>query len=132
MQQLRERLVNRLVKDEDLERPLAERVMNESLGFLQLCALEPDGKFSPSATVDPGWHTFRAVHLGLRGVLQPCRWPLHPPQPDRRPWHGLLRRDYPGADHAGDAPLRSGGRDVVDSCGLLRRWWRRKQLPRWM
>lgn len=53
-----ERLVARIVKDEDVERPLAERIMNEALGFLQLCAREPDGKYSPSATVDIGWHTF--------------------------------------------------------------------------
>lgn len=57
-EQLWERLVNRLVKDEDMERILAERVMNEALGFLQLCALEPDSAHSPSETVDPGWHTF--------------------------------------------------------------------------
>lgn len=32
--------------------------MNEALGFLQLCAKEPDGKYSPSVVVDIGWHTF--------------------------------------------------------------------------
>lgn len=53
-----ERLVARLVKDESMERSLAERVMNEALGFLQLCALEPDMAYGPSDTVDPGWHTF--------------------------------------------------------------------------
>lgn len=56
--QLWERLVHRLVRDEAIERDLAERIMNEALGFLQLCAREPDGKFSPSATVDIGWHVF--------------------------------------------------------------------------
>ena len=57
-EQLWERLVNRIVKDESMERDLAERVMNEALGFLQLCANEPDGNYSPSTTVDVGWHTF--------------------------------------------------------------------------
>jgi hypothetical protein len=57
-EQLWERLVNRIAKDENMERALAERVMNEALGFLQLCAVEPEGKYSPSVTVDIGWHTF--------------------------------------------------------------------------
>jgi hypothetical protein len=57
-EQLWERLVSRIIKDEDVERALAERIMNEALGFLELCANEPDGKHSPSATVDIGWHTF--------------------------------------------------------------------------
>ena len=56
--QLWERLVERLVKDEDMERNLAERVMNEALGFLNLLANEPNTPYSPSATVDLGWHTF--------------------------------------------------------------------------
>ena len=56
--QLWERLVGRIVKDEGMERDLAERTMNEALGFLQLCAKKPSGQFSPSATVDIGWHTF--------------------------------------------------------------------------
>jgi hypothetical protein len=57
-EQLWERLVKRLVHDEDMERTLAERVMNEALGFLGLLAHEPNIPYSPSATVDPGWHTF--------------------------------------------------------------------------
>lgn len=57
-EQLWERLVSRIVKDEHMERPLAERVMNEALGFLQLCSKEPDNSYGPSETVDIGWHTF--------------------------------------------------------------------------
>lgn len=53
-----DRLVNRIVKDENMERPLAVRVMNEALGFLSLCGQEPDGHYSPSPLVDIGWHTF--------------------------------------------------------------------------
>jgi hypothetical protein len=53
-----ERLIGRIVKDEGIERSLAERIMNEAVGFLLLCAAEPDEKYSPSRTVDVGWHTF--------------------------------------------------------------------------
>ena len=53
-----ERLVSRIVEDEGLNRPLAERVMDQTLGFLSLVKFEPDGHYSPSALVDIGWHTF--------------------------------------------------------------------------
>jgi hypothetical protein len=56
--QLWERLVRRLIKDEDMPRPLAERVMDQALAFLLLCAQAPGGDFSPSPLVDIGWHTF--------------------------------------------------------------------------
>lgn len=56
--QLWERLVKRIMKDEDIQRPLAERIMNQALAFLLLSAREPDGTFSPSPLVDIGWHTF--------------------------------------------------------------------------
>lgn len=57
-EQLWERLVRRVIKDEDIARPLAERIMNQTLAFLLLCAREPDGNFSPSPLVDIGWHAF--------------------------------------------------------------------------
>lgn len=56
--QLWNRLVGRIVKDESLERPLAERILDQALAFLTLCAREPQGKYSPSPLVDIGWHTF--------------------------------------------------------------------------
>lgn len=56
--QLWERLVNRIVKDEDMERSLAERIMDQALGFLKFGADHPDQSFSPSPLVDIGWHTF--------------------------------------------------------------------------
>lgn len=52
------RLVGRIVKDENIERPLAERIMDQALAFLALCAKDPAGQFSPSSLVDIGWHTF--------------------------------------------------------------------------
>lgn len=40
------------------QREWAERILNESLGFLRLCGEHPDGPFGPSPLVDIGWHTF--------------------------------------------------------------------------
>ncbi|MDN3263313.1 hypothetical protein QWJ26_26585 [Streptomyces sp. CSDS2] len=56
--ELWDRLVNRIVKDESMECSLAERIMDQALAFLTLCAREPKGKYSPSPLVDIGWHTF--------------------------------------------------------------------------
>lgn len=53
-----ERLVNRIISDESVERELAERIMDQAIGFLRLCALEPDAGYAPSKLVDIGWHTF--------------------------------------------------------------------------
>lgn len=52
------RLVARIVKDEGYEHSIAERIMDQALGFLLLCAAEPGGRYAPSPTVDAGWHTF--------------------------------------------------------------------------
>jgi hypothetical protein len=56
--QLWQRLVNRIVKNEAMKLSLAERIMDQALGFLWLSAHEPDGDYSPSPLVDIGWHTF--------------------------------------------------------------------------
>ena len=53
-----QRLVDRVVADEGIDQALAERVMNEALGFLRLCAEDPAGRYVPSTAVDPGWHAF--------------------------------------------------------------------------
>ncbi|MCX4686449.1 hypothetical protein OG401_19400 [Kitasatospora purpeofusca] len=52
------RLVARIVKDEDMDQALAERVMDQALAFLGACAANPDAGLSPSGLVDIGWHTF--------------------------------------------------------------------------
>lgn len=54
-----DRLVGRIIKDEQMPRELAERIMDQALGFLRLCG-ETSGpeSFSPSPLVDIGWHTF--------------------------------------------------------------------------
>ena len=52
------RLVNRIVKEQEgMTQALAERIMDQALGFLRLCAEKP-GAFAPSPLVDIGWHTF--------------------------------------------------------------------------
>ncbi|WP_377271895.1 glycine-rich domain-containing protein [Peterkaempfera sp. SMS 1(5)a] len=56
--QLFDRLVTRITKDHpDVDRPMAERIMDQAAAFLAACATatEPIG---PSGTVDVGWHTF--------------------------------------------------------------------------
>jgi hypothetical protein len=54
-----DRLVRRITKDApEIERPMAERIMAEALGFLQACALNPGAGLSPAWAIDIGWHTF--------------------------------------------------------------------------
>ncbi|MFK3735675.1 glycine-rich domain-containing protein [Streptomyces sp. NPDC088090] len=52
------RLVNRIVKDEKIEPALAERIMSDTLGFLDACGNNPGAPLAPSELVDIGWHTF--------------------------------------------------------------------------
>lgn len=56
--ELWDRLVTRIVKDNDVDRSLAERIMDQALGFLRLVAIEPGKSYAPSRLVDIGWHTF--------------------------------------------------------------------------
>lgn len=53
-----ERLIAWLAEDEQIERQLAERVMDQTLVFLKACADNPDIPLRPSKVVDLGWHTF--------------------------------------------------------------------------
>jgi hypothetical protein len=56
--QLWNRLINRIIQDENLDLALAQSIMDQALGFLRLCAKTTDESFSPSPLVDIGWHTF--------------------------------------------------------------------------
>lgn len=56
--ELWKRLVKRIEKDEGIELPMAERIMDQALGFLRLVALDSGKGYAPSARVDIGWHTF--------------------------------------------------------------------------
>ncbi|PZS17394.1 MAG: hypothetical protein DLM60_13820, partial [Pseudonocardiales bacterium] len=51
-------LVERILQEWRMSRPLAERVMDQALGYLRLCASCPEVTFSPSELVDIGWHVF--------------------------------------------------------------------------
>ncbi|WP_255788302.1 glycine-rich domain-containing protein [Mycobacteroides abscessus] len=54
------RITCRISKEEDVTPELAERIFDQALAFLALCATAPVSgvRYSPSATVDIGWHTF--------------------------------------------------------------------------
>lgn len=51
-------LIQYIVEHDDVDQSLAERIMNEALGFLRLISLNPGRTFCPSETVDIGWHAF--------------------------------------------------------------------------
>lgn len=53
-----DRLVRRIVKDEQTDQATAERIMGQALAFLKACAVNPGVGLSPSPAVDIGWHTF--------------------------------------------------------------------------
>lgn len=53
-----ERLVTSIMRDHAVDRPYAERVMDQALGFLRLCATSSEESYAPSTAVDIGWHTF--------------------------------------------------------------------------
>jgi hypothetical protein len=53
-----ERLVRRIMAEENVERTLAEAIMDQALAFLGACALEHAEPLAPSELVDIGWHAF--------------------------------------------------------------------------
>lgn len=57
--QLWSRLTKRIVAEHpEIDTAMAERILEQTLGFLQLCALSKNGGHAPSDMVDIGWHTF--------------------------------------------------------------------------
>jgi hypothetical protein len=56
--ELFDRLVRRIVQDDDIEQALAVRIVDQALAFLYACAKAPNTPLRPSKTVDIGWHTF--------------------------------------------------------------------------
>ena len=68
--ELFDRLVGRIVKYEDVERNLAERIMESTLGFLWLSATTPGIALSPSPLADIGWHTFILYTRGYRDFCE--------------------------------------------------------------
>ncbi|MGW7492415.1 glycine-rich domain-containing protein [Streptomyces sp. NPDC054786] len=64
------RSVARTVKDNNpgMELPLAERIADEGLKFVAVCAATPDAPLAPSRVVDEGWHALilhTKVYAGL-------------------------------------------------------------------
>src|ERR1700741_1564586 len=57
-EQLWDRLVNRIIIQHDVDRPYAERIMDQTFIFLRICAEAPGTPYAPSPIVDIGWHTF--------------------------------------------------------------------------
>lgn len=56
--ELFERLVTFLEFEEGMDRPQAERVMDQALAFIDMAGHRTDVPLSPSRKVDPGWHAF--------------------------------------------------------------------------
>ncbi len=51
------RITARISKDHGIPPDRAERILNGTMGFLQLSAHNPGHSFTPSADIDKGWHT---------------------------------------------------------------------------
>jgi hypothetical protein len=68
--ELFDRLAGRIVKDEGLDHPTSEAIVESALGFLKLICDNPGESFSPSPMVDIGWHTFI---LYTRGYAEFCK-----------------------------------------------------------
>lgn len=57
--------------DEPDRQRWAERILDQTLAFLRVCADDPDpGRFSPSPLVDIGWHTFILYTSEYAGFCQ--------------------------------------------------------------
>ncbi|MGI5288358.1 glycine-rich domain-containing protein [Nonomuraea polychroma] len=53
-----DQLATRISDEHQMPIEHAERVMEQALGFLYTCALNPDAALSPSPQVDIAWHAF--------------------------------------------------------------------------
>lgn len=53
-----DRLSQRIADEHDMDRALAERIMDQVLAFLAACAVNITRPIGPSNMVDIGWHTF--------------------------------------------------------------------------
>jgi hypothetical protein len=53
-----EQLTTRIADEHQIPAARAEQIMEQALGFLYACALNPGQALSPSPQVDIGWHTF--------------------------------------------------------------------------
>lgn len=51
-----DRIVARIARENSISADDASRIMDQALGFLRLIAMDPRAEYSPSPTVDIGWH----------------------------------------------------------------------------
>src|SRR4051794_14990864 len=56
-QRLWDRVVARISHENGYDSHIAARIVDQALGYLRVVALEPGMQYSPSPTVDVGWHT---------------------------------------------------------------------------
>ena len=54
----RNRFIARVMRDHQINKELAERIINGTLKFLNLCVDYPEQSFAPYKQIDIGWHTF--------------------------------------------------------------------------
>ncbi|GAA5071838.1 hypothetical protein HNP84_007856 [Thermocatellispora tengchongensis] len=52
------RLVARIAREQNIPIDHAERIMDQALAFLRVCAANPGARLTPSPQVDIGWHAF--------------------------------------------------------------------------
>lgn len=65
-----QKLIGYIVQEKNIERSLAERILDQALGFLKLISLSPGCTFCPSKMVDIGWHAFL---MHTRDYIAFCR-----------------------------------------------------------
>lgn len=56
--ELYDQLAQRITRENELPRAVAEQAMDEGLRFLHECAAQPGTHRSPKPVADIGWHTF--------------------------------------------------------------------------
>lgn len=55
---LRDRLARRVEHDAGLDPATAQKIIDQTVGFLGACAANPSARLAPSRLVDHGWHAF--------------------------------------------------------------------------
>jgi hypothetical protein len=126
-------LVDRIVKEWRMSRPLAERVMDQALGYLRLCAAEPEVTFSPSPLVDIGWHVFI---LHTKAYADFCdqlagRFIHHTPYNDDEVNTAAADCGPCGPCHANERGLEVGVNNIARTVAALRRLGVTVDEPLW-
>ena len=115
-------LIDRIVKEWRMSRPLAERIMDQALGYLRLCATHPGETFSPSPLVDIGWHIFI---LHTRAYTEFCdglagHYIHHTPYNDAEADIAAADCGPCGPCHANERKLEPGENNIARTVAALR------------